>query len=207
MKPDEMDDWRQSESDFTTHMRAAVNRRINGHTAINETQVTETMRMMDALRDKKRWTGVHISDLSGTIVPIIADGEETGSSDADRRTPAEYCSQMAAARPNDTGIPMATDAQLSDHDPWNALCVTTMPSTASTVVAQIHRQLRALKLSVTEHTNLQAFADASGVVQLIRQEDDCFLFGLYADYGVTCRMHTDTFVLTHYCFTVAPGRS
>ena len=207
LSPDEDQMWRESEEDFVRKMKAASHRRDYAIDPYTEDQLGDTVSQLDALRAATMQPDRCRGDLSGSAPPVVVDGEMPGdtASDAERRTDDEYRAQIAAARPRCDVLPMLDADQVARHaaDPLGMLCLTGMPMAVLNALTSTNSRLRLLRLSETEHSSRRAFQDAAGLMLYVRSSDTggLHLFGVYGDYGVTCRISEAGWVLEGYAFT------
>lgn len=195
--------WRDSEAEYIRQVKAASRRRDEGVDPYTEEQLAETLRQVNELRACKMQPDKCRGDLSGSAPAIVVDGDPFGSHDNDRRTDDEYRAQVEAARPRADQIPILSAARLAQlsGDPMGALCTTTLTPVVRKALEAVNTKLRVHRLSETEHTSRRDFQDACGIPMFIADAEPLYLFGVYADYGVTCKFVQPGWVLESYAFT------
>lgn len=202
---DEFDDWAESERDYKETMKSAIYRRSNGINAFTDSTLDSTVESIELLKTHKcKCKG----DLSPSAPAIIVDGERTNTHDDDRRQLYEYVHQISAADPLVDLIPFASDVDMKNGNVWGNVCITGIAESTMNALFVVEQRLRALKLSQTPHTTMESFCENAGIVVLIEQNGSLVLFGVYAQYGVTCSFNNlvDN-VLQAYSFTVATATS
>lgn len=195
--------WTESENEYKNAMKAAIVRRINGTDVFTDNQLNCSVELLDSLRAQKcKCTG----DLSPSAPAIVVDGERPNTDDADRRQTHEYLHQIVAATPIVDIIPMAPAVDVRRGNVWGNVCVTGMAQHVLSALFLIESKLRAFRLSETPHHTMEAFIEKAGLVQFISKQETFYLFGVYAQYGVTCEFDSD-FVLQNYSFSSGDGVS
>ena len=182
-------------------MKAAIYRRSSGIDAFTDITLDSTVESIELLKARKcKCTG----DLSASAPAIVVDGERSNTQDEDRRQWYEYVHQISAANPTVESIPFASDLDMKNGNVWGNICTTGIAESTLNGLLVVEQRLRALKLSQTQHTTLESFCENAGIVVLITQNDSLVSFGVYAQYGVTCKFNNILdYVLQAYSFTVA----
>lgn len=179
-------------------MRASQ-RRDNGQTYWTEERLQEADSLLNDVLRTRTHPATNRGDMSSSMPPRSV-------TDPDGQTMEDLRQQMAAVQPHSGTFRRVTEHQLASGDPWCAVCLTPVASSTRTLLLQTDRLLHQRKLSRTRHRTLLDFMESIGCVELAGERGDCYTFGLYAAWGVVCRLTPGDLVLQAYCFTSSqPG--
>lgn len=191
--------WRESEQEFKQAQVRASQRRDKGETYWTEERLQEADAQLNELMRTRTQAATNRGDMSSSMPPCSVSDPE-GQSLEDLRQ------QIAAVQPHSGAFRRITEQQLMSGDPWCAVCLTPVCASTRTLLEQTDRLLRQRKLSRTRHRTLRDFMESIGCVELAGERGDCFTFGLYAAWGVVCRLTPRDLTLEAYCFTSSqPG--
>lgn len=205
---DDVELWRDADREHAENAVRASRRRDDNQDPFTEEQLSEAESLLDQLFQNKARPDLFHGNRAGRAPAVVVDGDPLGDdrTAADRRTDEEYSAQLEGARPRESEIPMLSPAEFArcNGDPYARLCTTTMSGPVRKALSTAHARLQSLMLSETEHADVTDFMHSCGALTYIgcNQAADLYLFGIYANYGVVCKLSaTSAWALQAYAFT------
>lgn len=201
---EEAREWDECEKEMRAAAEACDARRSRNIPPFTEEQLKQTEQMIMEIVAKRTRPDKFTGDLSHSAPPIYVDGDDP----LNRRSPDDYCAQMAAAAPSDALV-IAPLGAVMEHDSYALICMTAITTPLRRVLNTFDSRLRCARLSNTEYTGIGDIVDSIGFMSYVHEgPDGLHLFAVYGRFAATCKLtrieSRQTLVITGYCFTEAP---